>query len=185
MYICANIGLALQNSYTALLILRAVQSSGSSGTVALASAVAADLVTSSERGKYMGLASLGSTLGPTLGPNLGGLLSQYLGWKSIFYFLAIFAFALFLPLVLFYLETCRDIVGDGSVPPPAWNESYLNYRDKKARARAGIPPDELYALRDALAEERPIKILNPLTTLQLLFELSTESILLCNGFLFA
>ena len=63
--------------------------------------------------------------------------------------------------------------------------SYLNYRDKKARARAGNPPDELYALRDALAEERPIKIPNPLTTLQLLFELSTGSILLCNGFLFA
>ena len=133
----------------------------------------------------MGLASLGSILGPTLGPILGGLLSQYLGWKSIFYFLAIFAFLLFLPLLLFYPETCRNVVGDGSIPPPSWNRSYLNYRDERARAQAGTPPDELYALRDALAEKRHIKIPNPLTTLKLLFRLPTGLILLCNGILFA
>ena len=184
-YIAANIALALQKSYTALLVLRAVQSSGSSGTVALASAVAADLVTSSERGKYMGLASLGSILGPTVGPILGGLLSQYLGWRSVFWFLTIFASAFFLPLVVFYPETCRNVVGDGSIPPPAWNRSYLNYRDEKARAQAGLPPDELYSLRDALAEKRQIKIPNPLTTLKLLFELPTGLVLLCNGVLFA
>ena len=184
-YICANVALALQRSYPALLVLRALQSTGSSGTVALASAVAADLVTSSERGKYLGLASLGSILGPTVGPILGGLLSQCLGWRSIFWFLTIFAFSFFLPLLLFYPETCRNVVGDGSIPPPAWNRSYLNYRHEKARAEAGFPPDELYALRDSLDGKRRIKIPNPLATLKLLFELPTGLILLCNGILFA
>ncbi|PLN83102.1 citrate synthase [Aspergillus taichungensis] len=75
-YIAGNVALALQNSYIALLILRAVQSCGSSGTVALASAVAADVITSAERGTYMGIASLGNILAPSLGPILGGLLSQ-------------------------------------------------------------------------------------------------------------
>ena len=133
----------------------------------------------------MGLASLGSILGPTLGPILGGLLSQYLGWKSIFYFLAIFASLLFLPLLLFYPETCRNVVGDGSIPPPPWNRSYLNYRDERARARAGTPREELHALRNALVEKRHIKIPNPLATLKLLFQLPTGLILLCNGILFA
>lgn len=184
-YIGANIGLALQNSYLALLIFRAVQSSGSSGTVALATAVAADLVTSSERGKYMGLASLGSILGPTLGPILGGVLSQYLGWKSIFWFLTIFASVFFVPLLFFYPETCRNVVGDGSIPPPTWNKSWLNFRDERQRVKAGIPEDEMYALRDSLAEKRHIKIPNPLTTLKLLFELPTGLILVCNGIVFA
>ena len=35
-YIAANIGLALQNQYAALMVLRCVQSTGSSSTVALA-----------------------------------------------------------------------------------------------------------------------------------------------------
>ena len=44
-YMCANLGLALQNSYAALMVLRCFQSFGSSATIALSSATVADLVT--------------------------------------------------------------------------------------------------------------------------------------------
>ena len=50
----ANIGLALQNNYAALLVLRCLQSTGSSGTVALGNAVVADIASTGERGKFMG-----------------------------------------------------------------------------------------------------------------------------------
>lgn len=53
-YIGANIGLALQNNYAALLVLRCLQSTGSSGTVALGSGVVADIASSGERGTFMG-----------------------------------------------------------------------------------------------------------------------------------
>ena len=53
-YIGANVGLACQNNYAALLVLRCLQSSGSSGTVALGSGVVADIASSAERGSYMG-----------------------------------------------------------------------------------------------------------------------------------
>ena len=53
-YLGANIGLALQNSYAALFILRCMQSTGSSGAIALGYGVVADISPSSERGKYMG-----------------------------------------------------------------------------------------------------------------------------------
>ena len=59
-YLGANIGLALQNSYVALILLRCLQSSGSSGTVALAYGVIADVATAGERGTYMGLAGSGA-----------------------------------------------------------------------------------------------------------------------------
>jgi MFS family permease len=58
-YMGANIGLALQNSYTSLLVLRCLQSAGSSGTISLALGVVADISTSSERGTYIGYAVSG------------------------------------------------------------------------------------------------------------------------------
>ena len=56
----------------------------------ISSATVADLVTRAERGKYLAYSSLGSTLGPAVGPILGGVLTKFLGWRSIFWFLAIF-----------------------------------------------------------------------------------------------
>lgn len=58
-YIAADIGLALQGNYAALLVLRCLQSGGSSATGALANAVIADIATSAERGSYMGYAFAG------------------------------------------------------------------------------------------------------------------------------
>jgi MFS family permease len=65
-YLFANIGLAIQRNYWVLLGFRALQSTGISATIALSNAVAADTVTSAERGTYLGIASLGTILGPAL-----------------------------------------------------------------------------------------------------------------------
>ncbi|KAG9593539.1 MFS general substrate transporter, partial [Aureobasidium melanogenum] len=52
--IAANVALACQRSYPALLVLRCVQSSGSAATVALGQAVVADVSTRAERGNNVG-----------------------------------------------------------------------------------------------------------------------------------
>ncbi|KAL3497178.1 citrate synthase-like protein [Aspergillus germanicus] len=70
------------HSYPALLVLRALQSIGISGIVALASAVAADIITPDERGLYMGFTSLGNILAPSLGPVLGGVICESTGWRG-------------------------------------------------------------------------------------------------------
>jgi len=67
-YIIANLALGLQNSYAALLILRCIQSAGSSGTIALANGLVGDTVTSEQRGEFIAFASLGGLLGPSLSP---------------------------------------------------------------------------------------------------------------------
>lgn len=177
-YIAGNIALALQHSYPALLILRAVQSCGSSGTVALASAVAADVITSAERGMYMGIASLGNILAPSLGPILGGVLSQYLGWQAVFWFLAIMAIVFFIPLVVFFPETCRRIVGDGSVQARGWNRSIFNWW----KGRRG---PSLVADGDGEPRRPKITFPNPLGTLRLLFHRPTGFVLLANGIIYA
>ncbi|OGM47737.1 MFS efflux transporter [Aspergillus bombycis] len=182
-YITSNIALALQHSYPMLLVLRAIQSSGSSGTVALASAVAADIITSAERGTYMSITSLGNILAPALGPLIGGVLSEYLGWQSIFWFLAISSTVFFIPLVLFFPETCRTIVGDGSIPGSRWNKSILNWWISK-RSYGG-PIATPTNPEPVLQAQLPKRKINPLSTIFLLFHLPTSLILISNGLVFA
>ncbi|KAF7590777.1 hypothetical protein BBP40_002393 [Aspergillus hancockii] len=123
--VAANIGLAFQTSVPALFTLRCLQSIGGSTVATVAIAVVADIVTRAERGKYMAYTSLGFTIGPVVGPLLGGILTQFLGWRSVFVFLAILAGIMIILILLFLPETCRAIVGNGSVPPPQWNRSIL------------------------------------------------------------
>lgn len=126
-YIFANLGLALQSDYVALLILRMLQSGGSSGTLALGYAVVADLSVSAERGKYMGIVGAGINIGPAISPVLGGILAEYLGWRAIFWFCLIFSGVWLIPYVLSVPETCRKVVGNGSIPPRRWNMTLLDY----------------------------------------------------------
>lgn len=57
-YIAANIGVAVCQSFAELIVLRCLQSAGSASTVALCQAVVADIVTSAERGQYIGITSI-------------------------------------------------------------------------------------------------------------------------------
>ena len=149
----------------------------------IASAVVADTITSAERGSYIGYTSVGSVLGPSLSPVLGGILSEYLGWNSIFWFLTIFSTVLFILFLLFFPETCRKVVGDGSVPPYVWNKSLMNYYKERRKIKAGDPPD--YAERDALAAKRHIHFPNPLATLKVVFEKEAAIILTFGGIVYA
>mgnify|MGYP005989078217 CR=1 FL=1 len=166
-YLAANIGLALQRNYAVLMVLRCFQSAGSSGTLALGFAVIADLVPRSSRGRYMGIVGAGINVGPTLGPFLGGLLSQYLGWPALFWFLAIFASVWLIPWILFTPETCRHVVGNGSLAPQKWNAPVMHYITGQ-KSIIGLEPGPRHKL----------KLPNPLKTLVLSFEKEMGQILL-------
>lgn len=183
-YIAANIGLAVQDSYAALFVLRCLQSTGSSATVAMASAVVADVATPAERGKYMGFTLAGSLLGPAVGPVLGGLLAQFLGWRSIFWFLVIFAGAFLTIFLIFFPETARGTVGNGSIPPRGWNMSLMNYLAvRKARRASKDSSDDNES--DVLPEKKKFRFPNPLASLKILLDKQVALLLIYNAFLFA
>lgn len=98
---------------------------GSTGASVVTVASVIDIVTRGERGKYMAYMTMGSTIGTSVGPVLGGVLTQFLGWRSIFWFLAILAGVISLLLLAFLRETGRAVVGDGSIPPQSWNRPLL------------------------------------------------------------
>lgn len=179
-FIPANIGLALQDNYAALLVLRLVQSAGSSGTVALVNGVVADMVTSAQRGTYIAYAQLASILGPAIGPVLGGVISNYIGWRWIFWVLAILSGSFFVGLAFFMPETARNVVGDGSVPPPPLSRSVTSNVMMRRRAQAGLEPDP--ELMEKCKNAGKLKLPDPLATLKIIFDKECAILLFVNGF---
>lgn len=125
LFIASSIGLALQSNYATLLVLRCVQSSGASGTAVLSSVIVSDVATKQERGSFIGLSALGNSMGPALGPIVGGLLTHFLGWRSVFWFLAIYGSVMLLVFTVFIPETCHNVVGDGPLPAQSWNRPLI------------------------------------------------------------
>ncbi|KAF2682328.1 MFS general substrate transporter [Lentithecium fluviatile CBS 122367] len=181
-FIAANIGLALQTNYVALLILRILQAFGCSAAISLSVAVVADVSTSAERGKYMGYATSGILFGPAFGPTIGGILARYLGWRSTFWFLAIFAGTLLVLFVFLFPETCRAVVGNGSIPAKGVNRSVLSYLRERRHSRESVLVEENTSAHSA--EKRKFKLPNPLSTLKILGEKESCIVLLYNGLFF-
>ncbi|KAK7956645.1 uncharacterized protein PG986_005867 [Apiospora aurea] len=196
-YIGANIGCALAPNYAALLVLRMLQSAGSSTTVALCQAVVSDIITSAERGQYVGFAAVPTILAPALGPVIGGLLSQFLGWRWTFWFLTILAGAYMVIYALFMPETCRNIVGDGSLRPhkayrTLWQlgkEALEDRRRAKESTNNKSDSNDLALYRTvSRASARPalqVRKLNPFKSLAILFDKEMFLLLTYSSIVFA
>ncbi|KAH7163382.1 major facilitator superfamily domain-containing protein [Dactylonectria estremocensis] len=183
-YIAANIGLAVSPSYGALLGLRCLQSAGSSSTVALCVAVVADVITSAERGQYIGLTILPIVLAPALGPVIGGVLSEYLGWRSIFWFLAILAGVTIALVGVFFPETCRHIVGDGSITPPVMYRSLRQIIKRRRGASSKAKGGESTEAPKTKSQFK-FKPPNVLEAILILFQKETGLLLLLGSLVFA
>lgn len=107
-------------------------------------------------------------LGPTIGPILEGILAQHPGYVYIFVFLLALSTALVVPLTMFFPETCRKNVGDGSIPPQKWNKCYENVRTERAARQRG--EQVRYEERDELARTRRLTFPNPFGTILLLLQ---------------
>ncbi|WWC87663.1 uncharacterized protein L201_002554 [Kwoniella dendrophila CBS 6074] len=133
-FLSACIGLALSNHLYQLIILRCLQSTGSASTIAIGSGMIGDIFTRAERGGYMGIFQTGLLTPLAIGPVLGGIFAETLGWRAIFWFLAIYSGIYLVILVLFLPETLRSIVGNGSIAPyhlaKATFENYVSNREE-------------------------------------------------------
>ncbi|KAI1851526.1 hypothetical protein JX265_012392 [Neoarthrinium moseri] len=189
-YIAANIGCALSPNYVALLILRMLQSAGSSTTVALCQAVVSDIITSAERGQYVGYVTVPVLLAPAVGPVLGGAIAHYLGWRWIFWFLTILAGAITILYAMFMPETCRRIVDDGSVRPhPIYRTLWQLWKDalqkRKARRSEDASALQRTASRASVRQSLRLKRPNPLRSLTILFEVEMSILLFYSAIPFA
>ncbi|MCY4581399.1 MAG: MFS transporter [Chloroflexi bacterium] len=89
-----------------LIAFRAVQGAGAAMMVSLSLGLVSNAFPANERGKALGLIASVAGFGLMSGPALGGLLLDTLGWRSIFWMRAPFAFAGFV-LAMVYLRNMR------------------------------------------------------------------------------
>ncbi|KAJ6072406.1 hypothetical protein N7467_010491 [Penicillium canescens] len=115
-YIIANIALGVSTNYAQLMVFRALQAAGSAATISIGAGVIGDITTSAERGSLIGIFGGVRMLGQGIGPVFGGILSEYLGFRSIFWFLIIVSGISLLSILFFLPETLRTIAGNGTVP---------------------------------------------------------------------
>ncbi|KAE8450820.1 hypothetical protein EG329_005733 [Mollisiaceae sp. DMI_Dod_QoI] len=161
-FISACIGLAETRHYYQLVVLRCLQSAGSASTIAIGAGVIGDITQREERGGYMGIYQAGLLAPVAIGPILGGIFSQTLGWHAIFWFLAIYAAAFLIFLVIVLPETLRAKVGNGSVPAKGLSNSLLGYLQRRK-----LPPVDPEILRrtvtsSSIRKALPVDFLGPI-----------------------
>ncbi len=182
LYVFANVGLALQSNYSALLLLRMLQSAGGSATIGLGYGVVGDITESSERGAYMGILGCGPNVAPGLGPVLGGVLIEKAGWRWTFGFLAISG-ALSLVLIAVLLpETGRNIVGNGSRPTPNMNQSVvLLWRENRRKKTTLLPHGYRTDASESVARIATMRLPNPLGSVHIFLQRESAPVILING----
>ncbi|SPN99772.1 related to antibiotic resistance protein [Cephalotrichum gorgonifer] len=175
--LASNIGLALQDSYPGLFVLRMVQSSGASGSYGAAYGIVADITTVSERGSFVGSLIFFTNAAPSFGPVIAGVLAQKLGWRAIFWFLVVLTGAYLVVVVLFLSETQRKLVGNGSIPTLGIHRSLF---DRFTRDRL-VYSDESHETRSKRKHHFP----NPFKCIPMLFHKGNFTIILAGSITYA
>lgn len=81
----SSIFCALSPSGSMLILFRAIQGIGSAMVFGTGMAIITSVYPPTERGKAIGYTVTSVYIGLSLAPFLGGILTQYLGWRTIFY----------------------------------------------------------------------------------------------------
>ncbi|ORX63933.1 MFS general substrate transporter [Basidiobolus meristosporus CBS 931.73] len=105
LFFVASIVCALSKHVTMFIIMRILQSSGSSAAMVVGAGSIADLFDMRERGTAMGLFLIGPLVGPITGSIIGGVINEYLGWQWIFWTLAILSGLILVASYFFLPET--------------------------------------------------------------------------------
>ncbi|KAK0221814.1 major facilitator superfamily domain-containing protein [Armillaria fumosa] len=121
---CIGLAVTPTNAFWLLLLLRCIQSAGCTGTLALGAGAIADKTTRANRGTFFGAFNAGPMLALGIGPVIGGLLSQYLGWRAIFWFLTIF-FSVSLLIILAFLPETLPCILVYKPPPKPFRNLFL------------------------------------------------------------
>ncbi len=97
--------LALSVSFSMVIILRVLQGTGFAMVYCTGMALVTSAYPLSERGKVLGINIAAVYLGWTLGPTIGGIMTQNLGWRSVFLLALVFQI---LSLVILFTRIRRE-----------------------------------------------------------------------------
>ena len=85
MFIISTFLCAVATSGMMLVVFRFFQGISGGMVFGISTAIVTSIFPSNERGRALGISMAASFIGLTAGPFIGGVLTQHLGWRSIFY----------------------------------------------------------------------------------------------------
>lgn len=88
LYTLASIGCALAESYSMFLLSRMAQGLAASGTMVIGRLMIRDTFDPQGAQRAMAQVMMLFAIAPAIAPIIGGLLHDFMGWQSVFYFLA-------------------------------------------------------------------------------------------------
>ncbi|KAF9244492.1 major facilitator superfamily domain-containing protein [Melanogaster broomeanus] len=104
--VCATCGVASAETYGTMMAGRVFQGFGVCGGLSLGAAYINDMYSPSEKGRIIGIWTLGITIGPFLSPLVGGFIAYYTSYRWILWLCAIL-----LGLLLFLQIACLPEAG--------------------------------------------------------------------------
>ena len=122
-YLAASLGIALANSYDALFIGRAMQGLMVAGGTVASRAMIRDYFDGAEAQKAMALMMMLFVMAPAMAPIIGGWLEVHYGWRSVFYFLAVYALLVF-GLFFVRIGETQNVEHKQSIHPQKLAKSY-------------------------------------------------------------
>lgn len=97
LFIAFTVGTALSTSMPMIIILRFLMGFAGSTPITNGSGTISDLFPVEQRGKAMAVWAMGPLLGPCIGPVAGGYVVENLGWRWVFWIVAIAVSTLYVP----------------------------------------------------------------------------------------
>ena len=83
-FVISSAALALASNTVMLIVLRVVQGTGSAMIYTTGMAIVTSVFPPAKRGRAIGIYVAAVYVGLSVGPTVGGVLTQYIGWRSIF-----------------------------------------------------------------------------------------------------
>jgi multidrug resistance protein len=88
-FIIFTMACALSKNMAMFIVFRLLAGCAGSAPLALGGGTISDLIRQEERGGAMAMYQIGPLLGPVIGPILGGFITEYVGWRWVFWVLTI------------------------------------------------------------------------------------------------
>ncbi len=111
-YLLASLGCALTHSIDAMVGLRFLQAAGACSGVVISAAIVRDRYDHQESARVLSFILFLRGLGPIIAPIIGGAIVTFLGWRAIFWALAVFGVGIGLTVMLGMKETRPQAVAD-------------------------------------------------------------------------
>lgn len=152
LFVVFNIACAVSTNLDMLIVFRFLAGCAGASPLTIGGGTVADMMPQEQRAGAMALWGIGPLLGPVIGPVCGGYLVEAMGWRWVFWILAIFGGFFSILLFIFSDETYHPTILEKKAARLRKESGNSSLRSKLA---LNIPPTEIF--RRSVV--RPMKML--------------------------